>query len=342
MTPALIALPSPELAIPGFAELPEPIQAAIEHLSTPFPIEEVKVRPGAVRRDGTAALCLAYSDWWTGYLPRLNDEIGPNNWSIILRPWGEHQIIARLRAFGGLIEKESSGSAKGEANGAQEAEAQAKKRACAEGLMLGLYYYFLPNVWGKGERVGKEFVFAEGEEQRCVYEMYARAGLIARSSPSELIPRAGRTARGEASRPPAITPTPSAAPESAPATARAATARRSLEQAERRVGLRQPSTETPPPDSDLPVSTRSTLASDAQLGLITRLITHLRNSEDATSKETAAALDALGARFGIASMSSLRSTADVRRVASRLTKRHAMQLIDHLNGLTPTGQAQAA
>lgn len=24
-----------------------------------------------------------------------------------------------------------------------------------------MYYYFLPNVWGKGERVGKEFVFAD-------------------------------------------------------------------------------------------------------------------------------------------------------------------------------------
>jgi hypothetical protein len=105
MTLSRIALPKREIVIPGFAELPEPMQAVIERLSAPFPIEEVKVRPGAVRRDGTAALCLAYSDWWTGYLPRLNDEIGPNNWSIVLRPWGEHQIIARLRAFGGLIEK---------------------------------------------------------------------------------------------------------------------------------------------------------------------------------------------------------------------------------------------
>ena len=71
--------------------------------------------------------------------------LGPNNWTIDLQPWGEHQIIARLRAFGGLIEKASSGSAKGEANGAQEAEAQAKKRVVAEGLMLPvLTFYFLP------------------------------------------------------------------------------------------------------------------------------------------------------------------------------------------------------
>src|SRR5262245_20939236 len=173
-----IVIPTPALVITGFDELPEHIQAVIDRLSAPFPIEEVKIRPGAVKRDGTAALALAYSDWWTGYLPRLNDEIGPNNWHITLRPWGEHQVIARLSAFGNLIVSESSGNAKGDANGAPEAEVQAKKRACAEGLMLGLYYYFLPNVWGKGERVGKDFYFAEGEERRCVYEMYVRAGLI--------------------------------------------------------------------------------------------------------------------------------------------------------------------
>src|SRR5262245_7026921 len=175
-----VTIPTPHAIIPGFDELPDAIQAAIEELSKPFPIEEVKVRPGPVKRDGAAALCLAYADWWTGYLPRLNDEIGPNNWSIDLQPWGEHQIIARLTAFGGLIQKASSGSAKGETNGAQEAEAQAKKRVCAEGVLLGLFFYFLPRVWGKGERVGKDFYFADGEEQCCVYEMYARAGLLSR------------------------------------------------------------------------------------------------------------------------------------------------------------------
>jgi hypothetical protein len=61
-----ITIPTSEIIIPGFADLPDPIQAVIDRLSTPFPIEEVKVRPGAVKRDGTAALCLAYSDWWTG------------------------------------------------------------------------------------------------------------------------------------------------------------------------------------------------------------------------------------------------------------------------------------
>jgi len=346
-TTSTITLPKPELVIPGFADLPEAIQAAIEQLSKPFPISDVKVRPGAVRRDGSAALCLAYSDWWTGYLPRLNDEVGPNNWSIILRPWGEHQIIARLRAFGGLIEKESSGSAKGEANGAQEAEVQAKKRACAEGLMLGLYYYFLPNVWGKGERVGKDFAFADGEEQRCVYEMYARAGLITRSSPSIAIARSeATTAHSDHSRS-AATPAPSRAPGTAPINARAALARRSLEQAERRVGMRQPNNTTPAHSphttAAIPGPITGMRASDAQLGLIARLINELlRNADEASTTEAAATLNALGARFGIDGLADLRSKVQLRGAATHLTKLQATRLIDALKALDGTVDAQAA
>ncbi len=145
------------------------------------------IRRSAPARRGGCAL-LPYADWWTGYLPRLNDEIGPNNWSIDLQPWGEHQIIARLTAFGGLIQKASSGSAKGETNGAAEAEAQAKKRVCAEGVLLGQFFYFLPSVWASGERVGKDFYFNAGEEQRAVYEMYRRAGLAIIHSPGITIP----------------------------------------------------------------------------------------------------------------------------------------------------------
>jgi len=99
---------------------------------------------------------------------------------------------------------------------------------------------------------------------------------------------------------------------------------------------------TPPPGDDTPGSSGSALASDAQLGLIARLISDLHTGQYETSEETAAALDALGARFGITSMSSLRSKADLRRAASRLTKLQAMQLIDRLKALAPSEHAQAA
>jgi hypothetical protein len=276
-------------------------------------------------------LTLAYLDWWTGYLPRLNDEVGPNNWSIALQPWGEHQIIARLTAFGGLIVSESTGSAKGDANGAQEAEVQAKKRACAEGLMLGLYLYFLPKVWGKGERVGKDFSFGEGEERRCVYEMYARAGLVSRSSPGAEIPRRAEAAHRVA---------PASTPAAAPVTERAAAARAALDTAERRAGLR-------PRDSAQTAghtSTSTTIrASDKQLGLIVRLVNARRADSDAIHDEaTAAAIDAIGARFGITGLSDIRKKDQLRSQAAGLTILNASRLIDALKALDSDALAPAA
>jgi hypothetical protein len=326
-----ITIPPPATVIPNFAELPDPIQAAIEALSKPFPMHEVKVRPGSVRRDGSAALCLAYADWWTGYLPRLNDEIGPNNWQINLQPWGEHQIIARLRAFGGLIEKASSGSAKGEANGAQEAEAQAKKRVCAEGVLLGLFFYFLPRVWGKGERVGKDFYFADGEEQRCVHEMYARAGLLSRPHPGASIPLPQLPS--QTSRTHATSPEPSArrgqplarsqAHPVAPAAAarrpdpqRVVTARAALAQAERQTGLVR---------SEL---TREPLATEAQLGKIVVLVQH--------SPASNTTIDELGAAFGISALSALDTKAALKQANPNLARRKASELIDALQRIAST------
>jgi len=329
-----ITIPTPEVIIPGFADLPEPIQAVIERLSRPFAIEEVKVRPGAVKRDGTAALALAYLDWWTGYLPRLNDEVGPNNWSIALQPWGEHQIIARLTAFGGLIVSESTGSAKGDANGAQEAEVQAKKRACAEGLMLGLYLYFLPKVWGKGERVGKDFYFGEGEERRCVYQMYARAGLLTHSTSGIEIPHpAAATYR--------VAPATAPARAAAPVTERAAAARAALDTAERRAGLR-PRDSADVADHTSTSANTTVRASDKQLGLIVRLINTRRADTDGASDDAVAnAIDAIGARFGITGLADLRKK-DQLRGSAALTILNASRLIDALKALDGDALAPAA
>ena len=45
------------------------------------------------------------------------------------------------------------------------------------------------------------------------------------------------------------------------------------------------------------------------------------------------AIDAIGASFGIANVSSLRSKADLSSAATRLTKLHATRLIDALKAL---------
>lgn len=308
-------LPNPADQIGHSLALPKDIQAAIERLSAPFPIEEVKARPGAIRRDGAAALCLAYSDWWSGYLPRLNDAIGPHRWQITLRPWGEHQIIARLSAFGGLIISESSGSAKGDANGAQEAEAQAKKRVCAEGLRLGRYFYALPKVWGKGERLGKDFVFAEGEEQRCVYEMYVRAGLLARRTPGMTLAREQPPApRTHA---PVLAPLepshPTVASARRPDPRQLTRARAVLAEAERRVGAAQTLTTQPPP------------ATDPQLGKIIMLVQE--------SPASNAAIDRLGTAFGFVALSALDTKAALRQAHPDLARRQASKLIDALQQL---------
>jgi hypothetical protein len=269
-------------------------------------------------------------------MPGLNDEIGPNNWSIDLEPWGTDQIIARMIAFGGLIRKASTGSAKGEANGAAEAEVQAKKRVCAESVMLGLFFYFLPKVWAKGEKVGKDFYFDTGEEQRAVYEMYRRAGLRVVQSPGMTIPRddpPDRPAAAHGSAPPAI-PTRQRTPLAAPAADRAANAAAALCSAERQagvtpagVGVSGRHASEQPSDADL--------ASDKQLGLIAALISGMQAVPDAAS-----AIDALGEPLGIQNLSSLRSKAALRSNAALLTRLHASKLIDRLKALgSPTTQA---
>jgi hypothetical protein len=229
--------------------------------------QKLSNRPGAINRDGTSALALAYHEWWTGYLPRLNDIVGPNNFRIRLLPWND-DVIAHLRAFNGVIEGWSSGSAKQDKLGAQEP--QAKKRVVAEKLMLGLYLYFLPPVWMRGTYHEQRHVFypAEGEEQRCAYKMYARAGLIDRPRPSAAIP-----------------PTASQRSAAPPASDRVTVARAALDTAEQRLGMRPPP--TPDTRERAPVP-----ASDKQLTLILTLIGRLR-------KANPAAVNAMGARFQI-------------------------------------------
>jgi hypothetical protein len=338
-----LIIPRPSLVIPHFDELPDDVQEAVEQLSKPFPIEEVKVRPGAVRRDGSAALALAYSDWWTGYLPRLNDLVGPNNWQIDLVPWGENQILARLHAFGGLIKGTSSGSAKGEANGAQEAEVQAKKRVVAEKLLLGLFFYFLPKVWGKGERAGKDFSFADGEEQRCVYDMYVRAGLLARSTPGISFPDRSRATRPDTTSDASahLAPPASAAPSAASSTEprftppadKAARARAALVQAERATGLGdRPTRDNDSRREPTPPAHR---ASDPQLGLIVRLINALLDAD----VEHADAINAIGDALGLSHLAALRRKEALRGSAPRLTKQEAARLIDQLKTLDRTARA---
>ncbi|HXH22592.1 MAG TPA: hypothetical protein VNN10_11215 [Dehalococcoidia bacterium] len=158
----------PESKLPPFA------QAALTALRQPFPMAAVRVRPGATEGDVPEARALIYAEWWTGYVPRLQRELGAHNWSITLEGWSSNKVFARLRAFGGLIDHTASGESDvGEAYEGASAEAQAKKRACAEALGLGLYFYFLPPIYGKVERPGGRLVFPCAEQDRIIRTLYA-------------------------------------------------------------------------------------------------------------------------------------------------------------------------
>jgi hypothetical protein len=308
-------IPTPAQYLTCFLDLPTEVQNAIEELSKPWPVEQIQIRPGAVNRDGTSAMALAYHDWWTGYLPRLNDIVGPNNFKIRLQPWND-DVIAHLRAFGGVIEGWSSGSAKQDKLGPMEAEIQAKKRVVAEKLLLGLYLYFLPTVWMRGEYDAqrKQFYLADGEEQRCAYELYARAGLIARPHLSAAVPRPPPDARPTPTPPPSTPTTHGASPSE-----RVSTARALLESAERTVGMR------PPQTPDFPISA-PVLASDKQLGLIITMVGKLHTANPA-------ALNAIGARFQIAELARFTAREQLpalRAQAGGLTRLDASKLIDQL------------
>lgn len=154
-------------------ELPPYVQSALAALRQPFPRATVRVRPASPDGDATEARALSYAEWWTGYVPRLQKELGPHNWSITLEGWSSNKVFARLRAFGGLIDHTASGEGElGDAYEGASAEAQAKKRVCAEALGLGLYFYFLPPVYGKVERAGGKLVFPRTEQDRIIRALY--------------------------------------------------------------------------------------------------------------------------------------------------------------------------
>jgi hypothetical protein len=200
----------------------------IAALSAPFSLDLVEVKPGATSvKDGhSRALALAYVDW-RAYARRLDAVVGPAHWSFRLIPWGPTRLIAELTILG--ITKTATGEGDaGDDNCGTSAEAQAKKRACAE-FGLGRYLYDLPNnCWFDYDATKKRFVDAAG----AAAELYRKAGLLpAGRSASPAAP----AEPSAAARPPAaarpVAPRPSADP------VQQGRARETLQQAERRTGV---------------------------------------------------------------------------------------------------------
>lgn len=117
----------------------------LQQLERPFEPSTITWKPGSIRKDGTAALALAYGDLRV-YMERL-DEVCDMGWSVAYTPWAE-RIICHLTIDG--VTRSSTGEPTSESErgeiGGTVAEAQAFKRACAM-FGLGRYLYKLPSLW---------------------------------------------------------------------------------------------------------------------------------------------------------------------------------------------------
>jgi hypothetical protein len=270
----------------------------LPRLTEPFPSDLIELKPGALTQSQDRALALAYADSRV-YQDRLDQVVGPANWSVAfsLHTAG---AICTLTICG--VTKSDVGdfpldySDKANENRATTAAAQAFKRACAQ-FGLGRYLYTLPHLWADYDRDRKLFLDPSG----LVRRLYHTAGLAAFvSAPASSAAQPSAALPAQLSRP--------ADPQ------RLATARAALAEAERTTATATPSDR----------------ASDAQLGLIARLIIGLRQAAS-DEDDTADALDALGERFQLADLADQTSKERLRAYA--LAKTTASALIQELKAL---------
>ena len=142
-------------------------------LTAPFPPQVIELKPGAVTKDKTKALALAYADP-RAYEDRLDVVVGPDNWSVEYRPLpGGTGLICRLTILGKVREDVGEAPA-GDANTFTSAAAQAFKRACAI-FGVGRYLYHLPPLWAPYDEGKRQIVDAP----RVVAQLYKMARLAA-------------------------------------------------------------------------------------------------------------------------------------------------------------------
>lgn len=141
-------------------------------LSAPFAIEQVEVKPGATSDSGRA-LALAYVDA-RHYQQRLDDVVGPENWSVEYRPVSDRAMLCRLTIMG-AVREDVGEEAAGDPNQTTSAAMQSFKRACAA-FGLGRYLYTdLPQLWVEAEKKGRGWVIKD--QRGAVKQIYDNAGI---------------------------------------------------------------------------------------------------------------------------------------------------------------------
>lgn len=263
-------------------------------LSEPFPFDAVAVKPGVLSRDGSRGLALAFVDP-RAYMERLDAVVGPEHWSVSyqIAPLG---VVCRLTILGHVREDVGDFPPEDDPNRMTSAAMQAFKRCCAA-FGLGRYLYHLPQVWADYDDARKSFK----DPAAVVAQVYRLAGL---PIDAPLPPAPATTSRSISSADPQ----------------RLATAGAALAAAKQCTHI---TTVAAPGPSD---------ASDAQLGLIARLIGEMQRVSDPEESEAAAeAIDALGERHGFAHLSTCASRERLRALG--LKKSNASTLIQQLKEL---------
>jgi hypothetical protein len=142
-------------------------------LVRPFDVEYVELKPGAVAKDKTKALALAYVDA-RAYHDRLDAACGPEGWSVEYRPLPSGAgLICRLTILG-VVREDVGESPQNDPNAATSAAMQAFKRACAA-FGLGRYLYRLPQPWADYDEQSKRFA----RPAEVARDIYRKAGLLA-------------------------------------------------------------------------------------------------------------------------------------------------------------------
>lgn len=283
----------------------------IADLAAPFSSDQIDLKPGALSQAKDRALALAYADPRT-YQERLDQVVDPAGWSVTyqLAPDG---VICTLTILD--VTKADVGDFpadygdKANENRVTTAAAQAFKRACAA-FGIGRYLYNLPRTWADYDLDRRIF----RDPQAVVVRLYHAAGLadfIVDSAPASLPAPGNAFAEVPAHQRAASAPRSARAPDPQ----RLTTARAALAAAE---------------GATATTSASADGASEAQLGLIARLIIRLREQAE-DEADVADAIDASGEPFQVASLSSLTSKEKLRALA--LSKSAASALIQRLKAL---------
>jgi hypothetical protein len=267
----------------------------IADLTATFLSSQIDLKPGALTKSRDRALALAYADTRV-YQERLDQVVGPEAWHVQFQV-AELGVLCTLTICG--VTKTDVGDFpldtdpdRPNENRMTTAAAQAFKRACAA-FGIGRYLYSLPRMWADYDPERRAFCDPQG----VIFALYHAADIAAYLADT-----------GEAPQAPPSNHTP-------PDTQRLTTARAALADAETRTRTNAPS---------------GNPASDAQLGLIARLIISLRQQAD-DEADVADTIDALGESFGLTELSSL-TRKDALRLQA-IPKATASALIERLKAL---------